>query len=215
MDKKRLTILVLVTALVVLAVFFLARKYQNSSQSTVENKPSQTLEVAENNSYAIRPDFSKVKDFKNTLTLQKGVSVKYGDGWVGKKMENPDNVVSGQLVKTIGGRSYMISMFDINNPTTDISDTKVYAIFDIKNKSHAIVVSSNSSTDGKHDYASVSACSERTQKDCSLTLDKNYLLMMLGQYVPNAQESVSLDFSRLDDQQILAEFAEIASTLNY
>lgn len=229
---KRTTLILLgVLVLAAIGGAFLFRQKQDVSKmsSTNLNQDAQTPgtsqeNVKENNQnpilqpsseYSVRPDFSKVKDFKKTLSLQRGVSVKYGDGWMGKKMENSDNVVSGQLVKTVNGRSYEISFGEINHSTTDITDAKIYAKFDVNGKTHSIDITSISSVDGIHDYASVSSCSEQTQNDCSLTLGKNYLHMMLRQYVPNAQESVSLDFSRSDDQQALAEFTEIASTLKY
>lgn len=169
--------------------------------------------------YSIRPDFSKVKDFKNTLSLQKGVSVKYGDGWVGKKMENPENIVSGQLIKTVGNRSYEISLGEIEYalPVGNIDNfsLKLYDETLSNNKPYAIVVSSYSYSDEEGDFAYISSCSTKEGKACPISLQKTNLLIMLRQNIAGAQEPKGLNFSRNDDQQILSEFSEIASTLQY
>lgn len=225
MDKKHLTILVLVTAaLVVLAVFFLAEKNQNGSQSTVRNTPTQVPEVTQDNQYTVRPDFSKVQTFKNTITLQKGVSVKYGNGWVGKKTGD-NEFVNGQLTKTLNGRSYVIGFqennkeFLVNEGAYANAKLKIYEELQLNGKTHYIFTSSNTFNSSlgseTYDLAYISACPVKTREACSLPIEEGLLFITLSQNVPNAQEIVGLDFSRQDDQQILAEFAEIMSTLQY
>ncbi|MFA9262671.1 MAG: hypothetical protein ACEQSB_04995 [Undibacterium sp.] len=173
--------------------------------------------------YSVRPDFSKVQAFKNTLKLQKGVSVKYGSGWVGKKTGD-DEFVNGQLIKkTASGRSYLIGFqengIEFFSPDLQKNSLKssAYQEVQINGKPHFILVVSNvSSGDGRYDFTYlVSPCPNMEDKACSVPLKGGLLYVSLEQYVPNAQEAKPLDFSRKDDQQILAEFAEIMSTLQY
>lgn len=241
---KRTTLIlasVLVLASTIGGIFWLKQKEDVLEMSPIKsNQNTQTSGTNQENSkendqnpvlqpssdYSIRPDFSKVKDFTQTLTLQKGVSVKYGDGWVGKKTGD-DEFVSGGLFKTVNGRSYVIG-FQENNAEYLSADgayangsLKVYQEVMINNKPHFITTSSLSAKDpiGEkvYDYAYVSSCPVKTTEACSLPLSStsNLLFIMLRQDVPGAQYPVELDFSRPDDQQILAEFAEIMSTLKY
>jgi hypothetical protein len=162
--------------------------------------------------YAIRPDF------KETLILQNGVSVRHDSTWTENK--GAGQFVSGRLLKTINGRQYAIG-FQEN--TADFlasggayaDNLKVYEEININNKPH-FVITSSSPADGKaYDYAYISSCPIKVNEACSLPLKTNFLFVMLRQDVPGAQYPVELDFSRKDDQQVLAEFAEIASTLQY
>ena len=233
---KRTTLIllgVLVLAAIGGAFLFIQKQDVSKMSSTNLNQDAQTPgtsqeNVKENNQnpilqpsseYSVRPDFSKVKDFKKTLSLQRGVSVKYGDGWMGKKMENSDNVVSGQLVKTVNGRSYEISFGEIEYAlpagSIDNISLELYDETLINNKSHAIVVSSHSYSGEESDFAYISSCSAKEGKACPIPFQKTNLLIMLRQNIVGAQEPKGLDFTRQDDQQILAEFTEIASTLQY
>lgn len=191
-----------------------------SQENTKENNQNPILQPS--SEYSIRPDFSKVKDFTKTLMLQRGVSVKYGDGWVGKKTGGSE-FVNGQLIKTVNGRSYLINFQEngVEFFSPDLQKNSIqssaYQEIQINGKSHFIFVVSNvSSENGRYDFTYlVSPCPAMQDKACSLPLKGGLLYVSLEQYVLGAQEAKPLDFSRKDDQQILAEFAEIASTLQY
>lgn len=173
--------------------------------------------------YVIRPDFTKVKNFTKTLVLQKGVSVRYGNGWTAKGDDYQDGSISGSLFKTIKDRSYVIGFeekedeFLASDGAYANNGLKVYQEVQIKNKPHFIITSSVGTGSNRFDYAYISSCPVKAAEACSLPLQStsNLLFVMLRQNVPNAQYPVELDFSRKDDQQILAEFAEIMSTLKY
>lgn len=230
MNQKKLAIVIL--ALIVVCVFFWLQQKENSKfqmaggqqDSETENidRNDQDVVLKPSEDYVIRPDFSKVQTFGNTLILQKGVSVRYGSGWVGKKAGD-NEFVNGQLTKTLDGRSYIIG-FQENTAEFLSSDggytnnnLKVYEEIFVNNKSHFVVTSSDWVGGKAYDYAYVSSCPVKADEACSLPLDSSpdLLLVMLRQNVPGAQAPVELDFSREDDQQILAEFTEIVSTIRY
>jgi hypothetical protein len=229
--KKVHLILFLILTLVVAIGGFLWFQQKEKTRLAVEgqqgqNRPedigkndSQNVALKPSADYPIRPDFSKEQDFKDTLILQKGVSVRYGNGWIGKKNANPDDVVSGQLAKTVNGRAYMIILAEIEYPSPngkfDDVGIKVYDEVQINGKPHTIVVTHLTSSTDTFDFSYVSACSVMSGNACPIQLGKTNLLVMLEQNVSGAQEPKGLDFTRRDDQQILAEFAEIASTLQY
>ena len=234
MKKTNFVLLVVLALVIVLGGFFWFRRGERVKPPVVEpnsqgqnttqgadksDQKEAALEPSPN--YLIRPDFSKVQSFKNMLTLQKGVSVRYGDGWMAKK--GSGEFVSGGLIKTVNGRSYTIG-FQENNDEYLASDgsyannLKVYEKILIDENPHFIATSSTfpPNVSQELDYAYISSCPVKVNEACSPRLkDGEYLFVILTQNVPNAQYPVELNFTRKDDQQILAEFTEIMSTLHY
>lgn len=224
----------LLPAFLILGILFVAawfsfqKKELETSVNVDPNSPSEPRiapdeTVGISPEYPIRPNYSRVKDFKNTLELQRGVRVRYGDGWTAKRNDYQDGGVSGGLFKTVNGRSYVIGFQENNLEYLSAEGAyangslKAYAEIQIHDKPHFIITSSVVTGSDRVDYAYISSCPVKATEACSLPLKStpNLLFVMLRQNVPNAQYPVELDFTREDDQQILAEFAEIASTLQY